>query len=452
VGFSEDKKAYLIYDPLSQTVKESVHCDFFHDVFPGTSLIDEGESSRLYESLQDSYDSDNSISNAGPVPPAPPPVPPADSDFDDADNNSSVSSTSSPHPIPPSPPLPPSPPPAQPTGPIYGPKPAPKSWGRHYEPGLSTQSRAKAAAAPTPTSDVDSTPSPDPSTSTYPNPKPPPVHSESTTDVALLFRGLIPKSHKEALASEDCNSWMEAFQHELDMLRAPGHKAIGSKWVMNLKFDEFGDVSLHRAHVVAQGYSQQPGVDYFPMEIFAPVAQTASVCGIASYAAIKDFEIHVIDVKSAFLNSKMPDDQKLYFKQPPGFAEPGKEDWVWLLLKGLYGLKQASRLWYEELCKILISLGFTVCISDLCVFFCYTSDSLLIITSHVDDLSLFTETLKAITVFKSQFKKHVNSTDHGDITQLLGMVVTHDCVARTISFSLTSSTLRTFSFISARVS
>jgi hypothetical protein len=105
----------------------------------------------------------------------------------------------------------------------------------------------------------------------------------------------------------------------------PGHKAIGSKWVMNLKFNEFGDVSSHRTHVVAQGYSQQPGVDYFPMEIFAPVAQIASVCDIASYAPIKDFEIPVIDVKSAFLNSKMPDNQKLCVKQPPGFAEPGKE-------------------------------------------------------------------------------------------------------------------------------
>jgi hypothetical protein len=131
----------------------------------------------------------------------------------------------------------------------------------------------------------------------------------------------------------------------------------------------------------------------------------------------------------------MPDNQKLYVKQPPGFAEPGKEDWVWLLLKGLYGLKQAGHFWYEELCKILISLGFTVCVSDPCVFFCCTSDGLLIITSHVDDLSLFTETLKAITVFKSQFKKHVNFTDHGDITQLLGMVVTCDHVAQTISFS-----------------
>jgi hypothetical protein len=347
-----------------------------------------------------SNNDDDSISDAGPVPPAPPPVPPADSDFDDDDDDSSVSSTSSPHSIPPSPPSPPSPPPAQPTGPIYGPKPAPKSWGRHYEPGLSTWSRGKAAAAPTPTPDVDSTPSTDPSTSTHSNPELPLVHPESTTDVALLSCGLIPKSHKEA--SKDCDSWMEAFQHELDMLCAhktfelvplpPGHKAIGSKWVMNLKFNEFGDVSSHRTCVVAQGYSQQPGVDYFPMEIFAPVAQTASVRGIASYAAIKAFEIHVIDVKSAFLNRKIPDDQKLYVKQPPGFAEPGKEDWVWLLLMGLYGLKQAGCLWYEELCKILISLGFTVCVSDPCVFFHCTSDGLLIITSHVNDLSLFAET------------------------------------------------------------
>jgi hypothetical protein len=93
---------------------------------------------------------------------------------------------------------------------------------------------------------------------------------------------------------------------------------------MNLKFNEFDEVSSHRTHVVAQGYSQQPGVDYFSMEIFAPVAQTVSVCSIASYAAIKDYEIHVIYVKSAFLNNKMSDSQKLYVKQPPGFAESGK--------------------------------------------------------------------------------------------------------------------------------
>jgi hypothetical protein len=105
------------------------------------------------------------------------------------------------------------------------------------------------------------------------------------------------------------------------------------------------------------------------MKVFAPVAQTASVCGIASYAAIKDYKIHVIDVRSAFLNSKMPDNQKLYVKQPPRVAELGKKDWIWLLLKGIYGLKQAGCIWYKE---------------------------------------LFASTLKAITIFKTEFKKHVN--------------------------------------------
>jgi hypothetical protein len=66
---------------------------------------------------------------------------------------------------------------------------------------------------------------------------------------------------------------------------------------------------------------------------------------------------------------------------------------------------------------------------------------------HVDNISLFAETLKSITVF-TQFKKHVNFTDHGDITQLLGMVVTCD---PGLSLSLTSSTLRTFSFVSAPI-
>jgi hypothetical protein len=82
-------------------LKQSVYCDFFHDVFPGTSLINEGKYNCLYESLQDSYnDNDDSISNIGPVATAPPPVPPTSSDSEDACDDSSISSTSSSHPVP----------------------------------------------------------------------------------------------------------------------------------------------------------------------------------------------------------------------------------------------------------------------------------------------------------------------------------------------------------------
>ena len=69
---------------------------------------------------------------------------------------------------------------------------------------------------------------------------------------------------------------------------------------------------------------------------------------LLAIAAILDWEIHVIDVDSAFLNSKMPD-QTVYLSQPPGYVAESKEDFVWKLGKALYGLKQSGHLWYQKL-------------------------------------------------------------------------------------------------------
>jgi Reverse transcriptase (RNA-dependent DNA polymerase) len=74
---------------------------------------------------------------------------------------------------------------------------------------------------------------------------------------------------------------------------------------------------------------------------------------LLAIAAILDWEIHVIDVNSAFLNSKMPKDQMVYLSQPPGYIAEGKEDFVWKLGKALYGLKQSGHLWYQKLKGIL---------------------------------------------------------------------------------------------------
>jgi len=98
--------------------------------------------------------------------------------------------------------------------------------------------------------------------------------------------------------------------------------------------------------LVAQGFTQHPGEDFF--ETFAPVAKIESICMLLAIAAILDWEIHVIDVDPAFLNSKMREDQTVYLSQPPGYIAKGKEDFVWKLAKALYGLKQSGHLWYQE--------------------------------------------------------------------------------------------------------
>ena len=100
---------------------------------------------------------------------------------------------------------------------------------------------------------------------------------------------------------------------------------------------------------------------------FAPVAKIRSIHLLLAIAAILDWEVHIIDVDSAFLNSDLPPDQAVYLAQPPGHVAKGKEDYVWLLLKGLYGLKQSGHLWYQKLKGILLEIGFSACKSDPCI-------------------------------------------------------------------------------------
>jgi hypothetical protein len=81
---------------------------------------------------------------------------------------------------------------------------------------------------------------------------------------------------------------------------------------------------IYRARIVAQGFSQRPGIDY--LETFAPVAKIESVRILLAIAAILDWEVHIIDVDSAFLNSELPPDQEVFLEQPPGYVVEGKED------------------------------------------------------------------------------------------------------------------------------
>jgi hypothetical protein len=178
------------------------------------------------------------------------------------------------------------------------------------------------------------------------------------------------------MASPDAAEWLAVERYELDQLTClntyqltclPRNRShTGCCWVYKIKCDVDGNIILYCAHLVAQGFTQHPGEDFF--ETFAPIAKIKSIRMLLAIAAILDLEIHVIDVDSAFLNSKIPEDQTVYLSQPPGYIAEGKEDFVWKLGKALYGLKQSGHLWYQKLKGILELIGFHACKYDPCVF------------------------------------------------------------------------------------
>jgi len=135
----------------------------------------------------------------------------------------------------------------------------------------------------------------------------------------------------------------------------PQHKnIIGTKWVFRNKLKEQGEVIRNKARLVAQGYSQQEGIDY--IETFAPVARLEAIRLLLSYAVNHDIILYQMDVTSAFLNGVI--EEEVFVKQPLGFEDLKHPDHVYKLKKSLYGLKQAPIAWYDRLSNFLIKNDF----------------------------------------------------------------------------------------------
>ena len=61
---------------------------------------------------------------------------------------------------------------------------------------------------------------------------------------------------------------------------------------------------------MAQGYNQSPGTDYD--DVFAPVVCYTSIRSLLAVANICNWEIHQMDVKTAFLQRRL--NEEIYMK------------------------------------------------------------------------------------------------------------------------------------------
>nr|GFB91445.1 putative ribonuclease H-like domain-containing protein [Tanacetum cinerariifolium] len=155
-----------------------------------------------------------------------------------------------------------------------------------------------------------------------------------------------PKKVSDALQDP---SWVEAMQEELlqfkiqnvwTLVDCPkGVRPIVTKWVLKNKKDERGIIVRNKARLVAQGHTQEKGIDYD--EVFAPVARIEAIRLFLAYASFMGFTLYQMDVKSAFLYGTI--DEEVYLMQPPGFQDPAFPAKVYKVEKAMYGLHQAPR-------------------------------------------------------------------------------------------------------------
>ena len=238
-----------------------------------------------------------------------------------------------------------------------------------------------------------------------------------------------PETFSQAMSSKESNSWYNAMKEEMnsmasnrvwDLVELPdGIKAIGCKWVFKTKKDSLGNIERHKARLVAKGFTQREGIDY--TETSSPVSKKDSFRIIMALVAHFDFDLHQMDVKTAFLNGNL--EEEVYMKQPEGFSSSEGEHLVCKLKKSIYGLKQASRQWYLKFHEVITSFGFEENIMDQCIYQKVSGSKICFLVLYVDDILLATNDKGLLYEVKQFLSKNFDMKDMGEASYVIGIKI-----------------------------
>ena len=242
---------------------------------------------------------------------------------------------------------------------------------------------------------------------------------------------LIEPTYEEALKGKDRDKWIAAMEEEIRQMRKQsvfkeirkeevptGKTPIGCKWVLVIKTTYDPQTGLriidrYRARLVAQGFTQRQGTDYF--ETHSPVMRLSTLRLLTAIAVKHRYSIKMFDVAVAYLNADI--DTELYMRMPKGFDD---KTHVFRLLKSIYGLKQAGLLWHNMLKDFLLSMGLKQSHGDRCLFYKRQNGNLLMIGVYVDDLIIIGLD-KHIEQAASTIAKRFELRPLGEITKCLGI-------------------------------
>ena len=264
-----------------------------------------------------------------------------------------------------------------------------------------------------------------------------------------------PVTVEDALNGQDSDKWKDAMQADYESLTSNNVwelveppkdcKLVSSKWIFKHKVGSTGLVERYKARLVAQGYSQRPGVDYDKM--FSPVVRSKSIRAVIALAAQNNLKLHQMDVTTTFLNGELK--EVVYMKQPDGYIKKGKERLVCKLKRSIYGLKQSPCCWNSTLDSQLKAMGFMQTTSDPCLYVS-TEGEPFIIAVYVDDILLAGKLDKRIAeVLSSRF----NVKDMGELQYFLGVMIIQDLKGGTVWMgqpSYTESILQKFNTAEAK--
>ncbi|GJS47473.1 ribonuclease H-like domain-containing protein [Tanacetum coccineum] len=261
-----------------------------------------------------------------------------------------------------------------------------------------------------------------------------PTHPMVTRAKAGIFKPLermnfhvtttspLPRSHVHALRDPN---WKEVMLDEYNALitngtwvlvpRPTNINVVRSMWLFKHKFNADGSLSRYKARQVANGRSQQQGIDCD--ETFSPVVKPATIRTVLSLAVSRDWTIHQLDVKNVFLHGHLS--ETVYMHQPPGFVDPNKPNYVCHLQRSLYGLKQAPRAWFQRFASYATRVGFQHSKTDSSLFVFHRGSDIAYLLLYVDDIILTASSSAFLQRIITSLHSEFAMTDLGSLNYFL---------------------------------
>nr|GEZ09004.1 ribonuclease H-like domain-containing protein [Tanacetum cinerariifolium] len=190
-------------------------------------------------------------------------------------------------------------------------------------------------------------------------------------------------------------------------------------WLFRHKYLADGTLSRYKARLVANGSTQLEGIDV--NETFSPVVKPRTIRMVLSLATSRHWPVHQLDVKNAFLHGDLS--ETVYMHQPLGFRDSTHPNYVYLLQRSLYGLKQAHLAWFQRFTSYITRVGYHQSCFDSSLFIFHqgkdTAYLLLYIVLTAFSLDLLHQIIRSL-------HQEFAMTDLGYLNYFLGIYVTRD--------------------------
>jgi hypothetical protein len=194
-------------------------------------------------------------------------------------------------------------------------------------------------------------------------------------------------------------------------------KILSSTWVFKQKPN--GD---KRARMTARGYEQVNGEHYSETDKSSPVVAELTIKMIFMLIMVAGWYAELVDVRGAFLNGHFEPEHTMYLHVPKGFEQYYPTNVVLLLLKAIYGTKQAAIQFWKLLCIVFSEMGYARSAADPCMYYKKTALGLVIFLSWVDDM-LICGRKEAVLQAKKEFMSKLDCEEQGPLIEYVGCKV-----------------------------